>query len=476
MLDQPLLSVIVPVYNERPTVRRLVERVRSLPITKQIVVVDDGSTDGTRELLMKLAEQSRSDALNEVTFLFHEHNRGKGAAIRTAIPYLKGSITIIQDADLEYDPGEYPKLLEPILSGAADVVYGSRFQAGPRRVLFFWHTLGNRLLTFLSNLCTGLNLTDMETCYKVFRTDILKRIKLVSDGFTIEPELTAKVARLACRIYEVPISYHGREYWEGKKINWWDGIEAIWAILRFAFSDGTGGADAGYNTLRRVSRLDRYNQWVWEQVAPYVSDRVLEVGCGIGTMTKFLRNREFVLATDINPEYLELTRRRFEHHDNIIVRSVDWENPDVEGLRSFGFDTILCLNVLEHLRDDEKALSAFAELLAPGGKLILQVPAFSALYGRIDRSIGHWRRYSRASLERNLQRTGFTLKHAAYYHVIGALGWWVNSVVLRRDSVPGIQARLANLLVPILRLEHRLNVPFGMTLIAVAERTSAKTV
>ena len=228
------LSVLVPVFNERLTVRKLIERVRAVPIRKEIIIVDDASTDGTTDIVRAIAAEAPADPTNQIRALFHAENAGKGAAIRTAIAAVTGDIALVQDADLEYDPSEYPTLIAPILAGHADVVFGSRFLGGPHRVLLFRHTMGNKLLTFLSNLFTDLNLTDMETCYKVFRTDVLKRLRLVSNRFGIEPEITAKVARLGVRVYEVPISYHGREYWEGKKIGWKDGVVAIWTIARCA--------------------------------------------------------------------------------------------------------------------------------------------------------------------------------------------------------------------------------------------------
>jgi glycosyltransferase involved in cell wall biosynthesis len=231
--DEVALSVVVPVYNEVGTVRTLLERVLAVPIEKQVVVVDDGSTDGTREVLAELESGLRSNGTSRLMVVFHDRNRGKGAAVRTAVAHVHGTITLIQDADLEYDPADYPRLMEPITAGRADVVFGSRFTGGPHRVLLFWHMVGNRLLTLLSNMCTNLNLTDMETCYKVFRTDVLKRIRIRSNRFGLEPELTAKAARLRCRIYEVPIAYHGRDYSEGKKIGWRDGVAAVWTILRF---------------------------------------------------------------------------------------------------------------------------------------------------------------------------------------------------------------------------------------------------
>jgi glycosyltransferase involved in cell wall biosynthesis len=224
------LSVIVPVYNERKTIEEIVRRVRAveLDLEKEIIVVDDGSTDGTREVLQSLD-------LPGVKVIFHEKNRGKGAALRTGFAEAGGDVILVQDADLEYDPREYPRLLEPILDGRADAVYGSRFLGGPHRVLYFWHYVGNRFLTTFSNMLSNLNLTDMETCYKVFRSDVLRKIRLKSPRFGFEPEITVKLAKLHCRIYEVPVSYSGRDYAEGKKIGWKDGLAALFHVIRFRF-------------------------------------------------------------------------------------------------------------------------------------------------------------------------------------------------------------------------------------------------
>jgi len=220
--------VVIPCYNEVSTIETLLGRVREVPLRLEVVVVDDGSTDGTRDKLPDLERVGLIDRL-----VLHEHNQGKGAALRTGFAQATGDVVVVQDADLEYDPAELPRLLEPILAGNADAVFGSRFLGGPHRVLLFWHSVGNRFLTLVSNMLTDVNLTDMETCYKMVRRDLLGSLSLSANRFGIEPELTARLAQSGARIYELPISYHGRSYAEGKKIGWRDGIAAIWYILKY---------------------------------------------------------------------------------------------------------------------------------------------------------------------------------------------------------------------------------------------------
>ena len=229
MPEKPLLSVVMPCYNERDTIHTSLTRVLASPVESiEIILVDDGSKDGTRDLL------TQGPALDpRVRVILHEVNRGKGAALRTGFREARGRFVVIQDADLEYDPGEYPKLLQPLLDDHADVVFGTRFGGGPHRVLYFWHSVANHALTTLSNMLTDLNLTDMETCYKVFRREVLDQLVLEEDRFGIEPEMTAKIAALGVRVYEVPISYHGRTYAEGKKIGLKDAFRAVYCIVRY---------------------------------------------------------------------------------------------------------------------------------------------------------------------------------------------------------------------------------------------------
>ncbi|MEE8209759.1 MAG: glycosyltransferase family 2 protein [bacterium] len=231
-LEAMKLSVIVPVYNERPFIEEILRRVEAVPFDKEIIVVDDGSTDGTREILEKL------EAEGGITVLYHPRNRGKGAAIRTALPHVSGELVIIQDADLEYDPDDYPDLIAPFEKGLCDVVYGTRLVRGKaQRVHLFWHYVGNRFLTLVTNILFNATLSDMETGYKVFKADLLKSLKLQANRFDIEPEMTAKVLKRRCRVFEVPIAYYGRNYDEGKKITWRDGLVALWTLLKYRLRD-----------------------------------------------------------------------------------------------------------------------------------------------------------------------------------------------------------------------------------------------
>lgn len=249
-LDDPKVSIVIPVYNEKSTIEEILRRVLETKVRKEVIIVDDCSADGTRQILENMAtHQNKNQTLvascdggdpvqvRELRFFFQAENQGKGAALRRGFAESTGDIVLVQDADLEYDPRDYAKLLEPILDGRADVVYGSRFLGGPQRVHYFWHYVANKLLTLFSDISTNLKLTDMETCYKVFRREVLSGIQLKSNRFGFEPEITAKIAKRKWRIYEVPISYAGRTYEEGKKITWKDGLQALWCIIRFKFSD-----------------------------------------------------------------------------------------------------------------------------------------------------------------------------------------------------------------------------------------------
>jgi glycosyltransferase involved in cell wall biosynthesis len=461
----PLLSVIVPCYNERATVAELLRRVKEVPIDKEIIVVDDKSTDGSKDVVAALAQQ-----WPEIRHILQPVNQGKGAALRRGIEEARGDIVIIQDADLEYDPDEYPKLIQPIVDGYADVVFGSRFEGYPRRVMLYWHRLGNNFLTFLSNAMTNLDLTDMETCYKVFRREVIQSIRLRSNRFGFEPEVTAKVARRGYRIYEVPISYYGRDYWEGKKINWKDGFSAIWTILRYGLFDDPSSEPATWGTLRRRSSLRRYNEWIWERVQPYVGQRVLEVGAGTGAMTRFLYGRELIVATDKETPYVDRLRNAFRRRPGMLVERFDPDADDTQELARHGFDTVTCINVLEHTADDVAALRRMHDLLVPGGRVIVFVPAGRALYGTLDQSVGHIRRYEKEELVEKLRHAGFEIDDVGYQNRISKAAWWLNSKVLKRRGLPLAQSRIFDRCVPLIRTLEGEKPASGLSLIAVAHR------
>ena len=465
------LSIIIPSYNERRTLREIITRVLAVDlgsVEKEIILVDDASTDGTPEVLAQLAaEDSRIRSFVQPT------NQGKGAAVARGLRESSGDIILIQDADLEYEPAEYPLLLEPILRGEADVVYGSRFLGAPagRRVLYFWHAVGNRLLTLVSNAFTNLNLTDLETCYKVMTRDLADRLDLQSNGFGLEPEITCKVARMGARIYEVPISYHGRTYAEGKKIGWKDGISALWTIVRF-WRWEPAKDEIGAMTLRRMARLAPYAKWVHDRFDHYLGERVLEVGSGVGNHTVYFVERSRVIASDIEPHYLRQLRGKFGRRSNVRIASFSFPlaAEDKADLLNEQIDTIVCLNVLEHIKEDEATLADFAEALGPGGRLVLLVPAHQALYGTLDVHLRHFRRYSRQHLEQIVTGAGFHVDGIRYLNRPGVFGWWLNSRVLRRRVLPRGQLAVFGWLKPLLRLEEKRSPSFGLSLLVLARR------
>jgi len=447
-----LLSIIVPVYNEEEFLRASLLRTLEAPLPEglvsEVVAVDDGSTDSSPAILAQIA----AEYPGRVRVYRQPVNAGKGAAIRAGLQHAAGEFGIIQDADLEYDPAEYPKILAPLLSHKADVVYGSRFlTSGERRVLYYWHSLANQLITMACNMAADLNLTDIETCYKAFRLSLASSIPIRSNRFGIEPEITIKFAKRQVSIYEVPISYHGRTYEEGKKIGAKDAVNALWVILRGFFSHDIY-TDPGAAILDSLARANRFNKWMAETIRPFLGERVLELGAGIGNMTQYLcRARKLYLATDVDDEHLARLRVRFRARPNLQSSKCDLRDPaDFAPLRD-SFDTVVCLNVVEHIDNDLAALRNIHSALERGGRAIILVPQDQAVYGTLDKVLGHYRRYSAAELGERMHQAGFRVERIFEFNRITRPGWYVNGRMLKRRGFGRIQLRIFDSLVPLWR-------------------------
>ncbi len=497
------LTVLVPVFNEQHLVATSLARLAVLETSPhlervQVVVVDDSSRDGTPAALAAFAAE-RGIALapappaapragtgpveavelgrgvrgrTEWIFLRHVRNGGKGTAVRTALARADGAYTVIHDADLEYHPRDVLRMVEVFVREGADAVFGSRFAGGEaRRVLLFRHQLGNKLLTFLTNLVTNLNLTDMETCYKAVRTDLLRSIPITANDFRLEPELTIKLAKREARIFEVPISYSGRTYQEGKKIGWRDGVKALAAILRYALGDDVYVRDEhGSQMLGRLSRAQRFNAWMADVIRPFLGERLLEIGSGTGNLTRRLVPRDVYVASDVNPLYVKTLENLTADRPYLTARFTDVTDLASYPQLASGFDSVVCLNVIEHVDDDVGALRNIGAVLARGGRAVVLVPGGPWNFGTLDEVLGHRRRYTDASLRAAAEAAGLRVERILPFNRISSLPWFLNGRVMRRKSFGLVQIRVVDWITPISRIVDRFLPLPPLSLIAVLRR------
>ncbi len=465
------LSVLVPVYNERHLVAASISRLLALDSPAvaelQVIAVDDRSTDGSWDVLQAIAA-----ADPRVTILRHEKNQGKGAALRTALQHATCEVSIVHDADMEYNPADIPALLRPFIEEGADAVFGSRYMsAAYRRTLMYRHSLINKGLTGVSNWLTDLSLTDLETCYKAVNTELLKSIPIRSNDFRFEVEISFKLAKRRARIYEVPIRYSPRSYEEGKKIRARDGLLAIASMIKYSAVDDLYAEDEyGSHILSTLQGARRLNKWMADTIRPFIGDRVLELGAGIGTLTSQFIPRTSYCASDINPHYLHYLRSYAAGKPYLTIAKVDaTSQEDFAGLAG-QFDTVVMTNVLEHVPDPRITLRNAVSALEPGGRAVILVPQHPGLHNSLDVALEHRERYTVQGIRASLEEAGLNVETVLDFNRISVPAWYLNGTILKRRRFSRVQLKGLEVAMPLIRRIDRIWPWSGLSLLAIASK------
>jgi len=453
------LSIIIPVFNEILTIQAIIRAIRESPLDKELIVVDDASTDGTRRVLERLKGP-------DMKLIFHAENKGKGAAIRSAVPHVTGDVVVIQDADLEYSPSQFPSLLTHIERNEADVVYGSRFR-GDHRSFIFSHFIGNQLLTWFTNLLYNSCLTDMETCYKMMRASIFRELDLQANRFDIEPEITAKILRRGHRLLEVPIDYVGRGYSEGKKIKWTDGLGAVWALLKWRLL--AKGPDCPLEKL--LGGLFEHHRWVSSWILPHLGQRVVHFSGLSGELDRFLLDRDALWVSDPDPANLAALGRKFRYVDHVKVEALHLDHPQLtQQMAEFAPDTFLVTELMVRVPDERELLRRLVAV-APGPlRLVLIGPSGNDCLP-LDTELGRIRRCSATTLTRLVEELGFTVQTTETHNALGGLGWRLVGWIPTSIRPLGLSSWGYRKLLPLVRwLDDAGLSSFGNSVVLVARR------
>ncbi len=467
---RPILTIIVPVYNEAKTLRKLINKVDEVEIDKQIIIVDDGSTDGSTKFIENIKTKS------PLIKLFLKHNQGKGNAIRMGLQRAQGHFTVIQDADLEYTPKDLEVLIQPLLSKKTNVVYGSRFKLAKKGIYSsFVFFIGGQIVNFLANFLYGIHITDEPTCYKLINTKLLKSLNLQCARFEFCPEVTAKLALKHEKILELPISYSPRHFGEGKKISWKDGLIAIFTLIKYRFQKQEFTTKHMIFGLESLSRADNYNQWILDQFRNDLKGHILEIGSGLGTFTKILLPFSTkITALEIDPNYYKTFLKRFKNHSKVDFQATDISSASIKATSFKKVNTAIMVNVLEHIEDHEQVISNISKVLSPKGRLIIFVPAIPQLYSAWDASVGHYRRYTKEDLFQLCKKNDLKINKLYYFNFVGAFGWYLNKIIgttPRSQQFGGQVVLYDRLFVPVVSvLERYVKPPFGQSLVLVAEK------
>lgn len=460
-----LISVIIPCYNEATTIEEVIEKVKKQPYKKEIIVVDDGSDDLTPEILKNI----KGDTLNEIKIIRHSKNMGKGAAVRTGIKSSKGDIIIIQDADLEYDPDEYPKLLKPIFEDKADVVFGSRFLE-TRRTIYFVNYIANLTFSFLINSLYGTTITDTATGFKVFRRYVIEEIgELKADDFSIEIEITSKIIQKGFRIFEVPIKYEGRTYEAGKKIGWKHGFAYLkWIIkeyLKYA-------REKRENEIEEIlfDSVNLRKLFFNTQIKEHIGRRVIELSSGKGKISRFLLGREMLILTDPEEKNIRTLKSKFYQTKRLLIMKYDISQPPPEIFIERKLDTVISVNTLEKIEDDERAIKNISKIITEGGKAIIHSHYDPKIFGKLDSMLKHKRRYSQEELEKKLEKQGFKIEGVKFFGKTLKQIWYLTNKVLEY-GLPNFTSYL-KILSPIIYFiamneeKHQIEDGLGITIVA----------